>query len=245
MTIYKYMTASNAIRYLRTWHLKYSLPRDFNDPFDVLPSMPAAAAAHIFGALPKGRPSNLGRGIEDAQWMARFREVTFDNAYGVLCFTRTRKHLLMWAHYAENHQGAILGFDESAPCFTKRSGVGKKGGCLLPVLYSDQRPSVDRLDSEVLTRAYFTKSLEWAYEQEQRLLWPAKNPDKESDGHLLFAVPPDALCEVVLGLRATDSTIADVKAALNAEPLAKHVSLMRAALKHDEFGLDYESWEAA
>lgn len=40
MAIYKYMSAEIGLKYLRTWHLKYTPPRDFNDPFDVLPSIP-------------------------------------------------------------------------------------------------------------------------------------------------------------------------------------------------------------
>src|SRR5712671_1611590 len=30
--------------------------------------------------------------------------------YGIFCATRTYSNLLMWAHYAEKHQGAVMGF---------------------------------------------------------------------------------------------------------------------------------------
>ena len=103
------------------------------------------------------------------------------NRYGIFCTTLRHDSLLMWAHYAQSHQGAVLQF---APDFKRDSVLCASK----PVLYAKERPlpyssrsdllrhcitmSPEESTKRMLDKLIFTKSLEWEYEQEFRLVIP-------------------------------------------------------------------------
>jgi hypothetical protein len=145
----------------------------------------------------------------------------------------------MWAHYADCHKGLLLEFDENHECFNRSDRAGEMLGRLYPVQYSDERPSLS--GAGVMPSVFLSKSLEWAHEQEMRLLWPASKPDFRIDQHLLYAIPPAALRRVILGCRASETTRAMVAKALAAESKAASVKLQEAKLREREFSLDYRT----
>ena len=112
---------------------------------------------------------------------------------GVFCVTTDKNNLLMWAHYAEKHKGAILEFSPDVA----------NDSILLasrPVLYSDKRPLLYRSPedmifhgfamtqeesmSKILDGLVYTKSVEWGYEREYRCYVP-KLISKEKPFELL------------------------------------------------------------
>jgi len=98
----------------------------------------------------------------------------------VLCLSGVCDSLLMWAHYAEQHKGAVLKFDlrsESSDFFTMAR----------PVNYEKELPGIEQPLSQVqrflglpvdtndwLSRQFFVKSEEWAYEKEWRVMATAE-----------------------------------------------------------------------
>lgn len=243
MAVFKYVTAETGLMYLNSWHLKYSVPSEFNDPFDALPTMTAEHALSILRGLHEGElpPSvvrlGLGGLVPASGWSAELLRLLSDH-YAMLCLSRTGKHLLMWSHYADHHRGMLLEFDEEHPCFRRAHGKSTVLGRLHAVQYSDERPVFRRLVSRDVQTIYTTKSLEWAHEQEMRLLWPVKLPDKRDGEHLLLSVPPAALRRVVLGCRCASATAARVRTALEADAAA-HVVVHKATQREADFGLDY------
>lgn len=121
----------------------------------------------------------------------------------IFCASRTPSNLLMWAHYAEKHRGAVLGF---RPDVARDSILTQ----IVPVAYSDRRPSL--LDDSNLfsrptpesaaaanRRLYLTKSSEWSYEQELRLFIPG---DVKAGQNATFEhFYATELAEVYLGCR--------------------------------------------
>lgn len=102
----------------------------------------------------------------------RMAQATFDSKFGVLCLTVTPDSLLMWAHYANNHNGFVIQFDETHEFFAPSSHDGQVLE-LTKVEYSAQRPvlSYSTLNSASL---YYRKSPEWFYENEWRIIKPLK-----------------------------------------------------------------------
>ncbi|WPC71578.1 DUF2971 domain-containing protein [Aeromonas hydrophila] len=98
---------------------------------------------------------------------------------GIVSLTETPRNILMWAHYANQHEGMCIGYKKSAfekmstseiyPQFQISQTVPVK------VNYDNCRFSDEffegkdhRAYKEILTAHYLTKSDEWIYEKEHR-----------------------------------------------------------------------------
>jgi hypothetical protein len=115
-----------------------------------------------------------------------------DNAVGVLSLTEKPDHPLMWSHYANNHSGLVLVFDETNGFFrSPRHGQPDDAGGARRVKYSAERPKFDPLvsislldnmtDEDAISffdKLFFTKSQAWDYEQEWRMIKGLKQVDK-------------------------------------------------------------------
>ncbi|WP_156362142.1 DUF2971 domain-containing protein [Sphingomonas sp. Leaf208] len=173
MILYKYVSALRAIQIIKDRQIQFSLPRYFNDPFD-RPLNPIARSRDLWGDL----MGPLRADIKSRIWEANS---------GVLSLTRIPTNSLMWAHYADSHKGVVLGFDVEEAGFLERQTN------LIPahfgsVIYSRRRVLDDysteeanpltiggtyRFDIsnyEKLQRLFLTKPLDWAYEEEVRVV---------------------------------------------------------------------------
>ena len=89
--------------------------------------------------------------------------------YGVMSFTETKDNLLMWSHYAEQHQGMVIEFDPNHEFFTSSylNQNNSHEGYLARVLYRKERLSEV---NKYLMDVFVHKSDEWAYEKEHRMI---------------------------------------------------------------------------
>jgi hypothetical protein len=107
-----------------------------------------------------------------------------DKAVGVLSLTEKPDDPLMWSHYANNHSGLVLAFDETNEFFpSPRHGQPDDAGGARRVKYSSERPKFDPLisvslidnlnDEDAISffdKIFFTKSQAWDYEEEWRMI---------------------------------------------------------------------------
>ncbi|WP_413943075.1 DUF2971 domain-containing protein [Bdellovibrio sp. HCB-162] len=100
---------------------------------------------------------------------------------GIFCASQTAHNHLLWAHYADDHRGAVIEF---SPNLEKDSMFRR----MRKVTYSNERPHLYNSYKDFVTKSltwtsnqiladYFdritlTKSLEWEYEEEVRLVIP-------------------------------------------------------------------------
>lgn len=110
-----------------------------------------------------------------------------NDKFGILSLTSKNDNLLMWSHYANSHTGFCIGFDKFHLYNTINGSLG-------PVIYNDQLPRVGIFDDtpQGLTRLLTTKSLDWKYEDEYRLV-------KIFASKKVFKLPNEAITEIVLG----------------------------------------------
>jgi len=150
----------------------------------------------------------------------------------IFCASGTPSNLLMWAHYAEQHRGAVLGF---LPDVARDSMLTQ----IEPVAYSERRPSLLD-DSNLLARPtpesaaaanrrlFLTKSSEWSYEQELRLFIPGEiQPGQNATFKHFYATE---LVEVYLGCRMSRENrgmVTELAKRLNAEARVFSVVLGR------------------
>lgn len=222
---------------IKNKELYFSLPNDFNDPFDCQLEYRRAlrsALSHYLAAVPVDIDSfanNVDSHIANAR---------------VCCFSRARKNQLMWAHYAAKHTGICIGFD------TVR--IARETGCQMEnVWYMSKHPLSrknpirgitsdlelrEALDLPNDHRAIFkavadrllcSKYSFWRYEREVRLI---------SLGEQRKAISPKAITSVTLGLKATPPVRRDLYDALNSSDWC-HVQLFQAEKKPEEYALQF------
>jgi hypothetical protein len=183
MIIYKYVDAATLKLILTSQRIGFAHPIDFNDPFDQ-PRVSREAYQYEYHSLFDNMPMTT-----DAQ-VARAEEAWGKCA--VSSFTRTHDNVLMWAHYADKHAGAVIEIDASVAGLMSTE-------LLIPVQFGSviymKRPNPDlspargfqslgsqtaragenrfEIDNyERLQRLFLTKSIPWSYEEEVRAVCP-------------------------------------------------------------------------
>jgi len=141
--LYKYLRPER-IDVLDTGMIMLSRPRAFNDPFELSPDV-----------------ASIDSGIKmvGATWAHTKDRV-------VLSLAENRDSLLMWGHYTDGHKGILIGFDADDEILAEPS----KDRRLARVVYAKTRPSRPNIEDFTEEELYFTKSDEWAYEREWRIL---------------------------------------------------------------------------
>ena len=209
--LYKYYSDKqekiDSVREKKMW---YSAPCNFNDVFDCDISIDET---RIFNSLLQMVPDK--RGVRPGSQMWRQlkkimnKEIhslrdTFEymkTTMGISCLSESYDSLLMWAHYANIHRGMCVEYELME--INKQLGFSP-----IPVIYSDERVSFHSINQDTLEVNSFrffiesltSKSLEWSYEKEWRIIRDnvacGNKWDTEKKGALLDMVRPRS---VILG----------------------------------------------
>lgn len=105
------------------------------------------------------------------------------NKKGVLALSSKNDNILMWSHYTFNHKGVCFGFEFDSDSFPKPKKVKYQTHYddIWGWLYTDE---------EIVDRILYSKSVDWEYEDEHRIVIDGIRAEKFS---------PDSLKEVVFG----------------------------------------------
>jgi hypothetical protein len=181
----------------------FSNPSDFNDPFDCDINMtfndsPNSSIQHYFETYLKKQFTlkelegiNTTK-ISNLDFGALINKVAKRVAQrkGIACFMSNCDNLLMWAHYADSHKGVCLKFDilEDTEFFSP----AKK------VIYTEDYPEYNYLKdkNDFVNHMFFTKSNEWNYEGEVRIL-------KNKKDNYLFK--ENSLKELIFGCNVSEN----------------------------------------
>jgi len=186
--------------------------RRFNDPFECLPAYvlegTAAQKTQYFKPfvsevkdVPQEHVHELSAHLAsqpDTLNMQKLQD-TFKSqmdAFPMHCLSAVADNVLMWSHYAAEHSGVCLEFDGKCPIFEEATAV----------TYSSERVRINVIDDKYISRdVLLTKSLDWHYEQEWRLIEVGTSP-----GVRIW--PPAALSAIILGARISEADRARVMA---------------------------------
>jgi hypothetical protein len=178
--------------------IKCSLPKDFNDPFELflgvdLTVTPELLAAYreLLAELPQ-RPTS--------------------------CFSKSPIVSPMWAHYGDNHSGLVVEFDVDALTaafpdivtmdVTYRTEPSENIAGQLQRAAGTKKPRhAYFLQQTVLASAYFSKDVAWSYEQEWRLLDQEEYCETIA-GNKILQVPIACCTAIIAGSKATPVTVA-------------------------------------
>jgi Protein of unknown function (DUF2971) len=193
--LYKYQRFNEqTLCNLTAGQIRFTAPRDFNDPFDcALPMFDTScltdhdfrkAFAHYtekYGSdpgvvarmCPAGVPSEafkmlILRSVQDG--FENRRRIMLEER-GVACFSADPLNITMWSHYADGHRGFCLEFDTARDPFHNAYYVR----------YADQFPYVNPVnvivdphdgdpENELFVASALTKATCWQYEKEWRMV---------------------------------------------------------------------------
>jgi hypothetical protein len=209
---------------LTTNRVRFSDPSRFNDPWDCSPMYvmddvitpecvitwaafllrnPSEVLTHEqIRRLEQFSPLDHIQFLEDTirKTTEHSREFTF-SMWRIYCLTPDPASILMWAHYADSHQGVCLEFDTTVPVIAEARAV----------VYAETRPLIRwqmLSDSAQMTMAMLlTKAQQWAYEREFRILCRNGDLDQEPTATLcktngdFLELPSDAISRVIVGRR--------------------------------------------
>ena len=202
--------------------LMFQKPENFNDPFDCYPDTFSEAPV---GTLPHAVIDSVSATMQRAM----------GQLHGVACLTPHPDKMLMWSHYGDQHRGFCVGFDSDVlenKVPKNDTGMPAYEGPI-KVNYTSERPSGEAV--------YVTKSLEWEYEDEHRLI-SRNGPGAPAWGPGVWCVEPEAVVEVVLGARMTAQCEAEVVSAVR--KLRPAVKLRKALPHSHEYKIVVEDLDA-
>lgn len=174
---------------------------------------------------------------------------------GAFCLSETFDNLLMWAHYAKNHEGFVLGIDPWQ--------VGDAFSTMAPVTYQEIYPRSD--DARSAASAYlgrkkgreesgaklayqwfFTKSKEWSYEREWRAIRdsgcdPIADHKKYDINSQLVEIPPAAMVSLYVGCRSVQNIVAEYVA--KAREINPDIKAYKCRTSYTAFALDCQAYD--
>jgi hypothetical protein len=173
MILYKYVSFEAGKAILGRNSIGFSQPKCFNDPFD-LPTYPPEPAPNPVESL----FSDVRTWVKNHIWA--------ENT-GILSLTRTPTNPLMWAHYADKHQGVVVGLDVVGAGLTNEETnfIPAQYGSVVYITRRQNNPFVGEFKTpievggthhfmhdhyEKLQRVFLSKPLCWSYEEEVRVL---------------------------------------------------------------------------
>ncbi|WP_448246813.1 DUF2971 domain-containing protein [Thalassotalea agariperforans] len=144
-----------------------------NDPFELSP-----AQEFIDKVIKEGLSDDFFEKAEQYSLNGNFNEI------GVISFTENYNNLLMWSHYASEHKGIVVEFDYEKLSYYFNYKFSSKN-TIERVLYNRERYSP--LQSNVSVKELLlTKSDDWIYEKEHRILSSLMKADMVSVDTKLF-----------------------------------------------------------
>ena len=176
-TLFRYRTFCRALSEITKEYIWFSNPLDNNDPFDSWPSIKGCdqdlrQQLSDLGQDSEGFLADSACGDRIMIVIGHILELL--EHYSICCFSTRIDALQLWSLYADHHTGICIEYDVSAI---------KKIGSLGKVRYSKEmlsRPFKDSTspDKKELVKAFFNKSIEYASEDEWRIVKNGKGETK-------------------------------------------------------------------
>jgi hypothetical protein len=155
------------------------------------------------------------------------------NDIGILSLSETPTNDQMWALYAAERRGFLIGFDDAHPFFHAQRSENDEFYHLRKVSYLDHRLNFESLEELAEAEIFTTKLSSWSFEREWRMLIPflGRNPEiSEPEPIHLITIPRASIRSLIFGDRAGLKLKDSVKEILSADPEYRHVSLLSAGV---------------
>lgn len=234
--VFKFISLDKLILLLKGGSIKFSKPSNFNDPFDCNITIDTNNTTEEIEKYVNDVAIRKNLNQQDKeQFLSKLldpdeRFKITNNAvrqsidsHGLSCFSKFNTNLLMWAHYADSYNGACIKFDilKDIEFFD------------LPFLvrYEPQYPVINYLknEDELSKLIVETKSKDWEYEQEMRVL--KRNPG-------FYSFNKDMIIEIEFGFRVDENKRNRIIKLAKSKGY-DNVKFYRTEIKKNEFGVTF------
>lgn len=273
-SLFKYASLARWEDIVQRCQLRFTQLGDLNDPFETqaVRTIPEVGSLEFYKyAATQGSPNLIFTPQEMRERALRRQKAALErNEYinevlpllGVLSLAERGDNLLMWAHYADNHNGILIEFNLDNEFFaadyrpTKWPCEHDSLFKLRKIKYKRGVPRLDEDRRKDLEQLVFTKSTDWSYEQEWRLCRAVhdadgvkpKDPLKSKDPLFpiyLFSFPTSAIRSLYFGCRISREQIEERTKTIREDSRYKNIKLYSAQLRKDEFGIRFLNEGAA
>lgn len=207
----------------------FTLPKNFNDPYEFnIKDSGTYTQQHVINYL-----QSNGLTLLQAQQAANaipnigqhasnlLDEVKLNksNTIGVLCLSETINNILLWAHYADEHKGCVVGIDVTQ--------LPEDRFFPFKVNYQTNYPKMEYLkcNNDFLEKWALTKSNHWQYEEERRIIL--------DNQHGVIAIPKTAIVEVAFGCKADPAAVNALSQKISTSNPT--VTIKHASLSHSKY----------
>ena len=224
--LYKYWSFESAKRFLENSTIRYSSCFEFNDPFEgsygLIGNVTNEEKAFFLKCYCPELVNNIpveNIPYQELKIMADGIIKESIKQVGVFCLAEENSNLLMWAHYAHEHEGVCLKFDllKDTKAFSSLHKVVYTTGYQNFNFITD----LSRVN-DILTH----KSVAWMYEKEYRVL--------KLNEVGLGIVNPEALVEIIFGCRMSKDNKAIIKKLVSDNP-SYNVELKQAGMHSNDY----------
>jgi hypothetical protein len=271
--MFKFLPAER-VDVIRDLRIRFSPLGSLNDPYEELPfidmeNITATSVADIEDGMKRlwdrtpdeektaENKSTLEKGtaelIQTIQKMLSSKNIAhetmslFNDTFGILSLSRSKHNLLMWSHYASSMSGYVIEFNEEDEFLHMPTSNGEKTNPK-PVKYSEARQKIEVGCTEKSEMMLFHKPIDWAYEQEERVLLSAMDPffkitNKDLFGNdiYLYPIPATAIKAVYLGLRSSEELKSTIIKSIKSNRI--NCTLYQAELSEKEYRLVFKVLE--
>jgi len=216
----------------------FSAPKDFNDPFDCDININIEGTKqeeiqeyfqkYLLNTIPYDKRLTLENKkitIPVFERLINDAAKRIINRKGIACFLSNKDNILMWSHYADSHKGVCLTYSikDDLDFFSPMKSVK----------YAKDYPQYNYLkqQNDFVEYMFFTKSKDWEYEGEVRVL-------KSKSGNYKFK--KTALKELIFGCRTSKKDINKIAKII--EKIYPETKIKIAKKKKSSFGLDFEDF---
>ena len=174
--------------------------------------------------------------------------------FGVLSLAERADNLLMWSHYADAQRGFVIEFDTANSFFDQRKVFNDPIRRIRRVQYQARRPARRLFHEKYWLRSkqtaqedlieymaalfLLTKSSEWAYEEEWRMILPLSQAHRviteSTEDIYLFSFPANCIRSVILGSKISEKTREEIVDTLK-HPDLSHIELRQAHMDSNQF----------
>ncbi|SEJ60117.1 Protein of unknown function [Propionispira arboris] len=212
---------------------------NFNDPFDIFPNYQidneqVGYIEELAGVNPTGLSSS------DIKQLAFLHDRKHGNSYGITCFSKTPKDILMWAHYGDKHKGISLEFKVRQPLEKFFFGIYPNikqpyQSKLIEIKYEEDRPVFRFSKEPIVARKQIedilkTKSKVWENEDEVRIMVRpgGENIEKDTFPRNIF-YRTRVLTKIFLGAKMSFESYTDFFSFYKHQGLKCHIEIMQLA----------------
>lgn len=159
--------------------------------------------------------------------------------FGILSLASKFDNLIMWAHYANSHQGLVIEFKKNHLFFNQSYHKNNFLGTLQAVTYSKERPQ-DYLHDLDTQKMYLTKSDDWSYEKEYRMFLPLKDATEiQRETIYLFKFPVDMISAIYCGNNIFPENLEKILYLIDSKKELSHIQVYQTKLSQKFYALEF------